>query len=425
MIYNHVLKKLFSLLSIFKKVLGVSLTCALFYLLYKKYQQIKKKSMSNLIYKTSKENKYIVNSMLPLNFVPSFMFPTYLTQACYHELKNIQRTYFKREYIINEEDSGLISLDWAVFYNRKLMTLNNYNKAIYSKSFKKWINTFNSKEKKSSDLEYFTNKKSYHYSNLLSNKECKNNLSLSYNTSSFYIEETEIHKERLLVIIHGLTGGSETVYIRDIVDAYVNDYSVVIIHARGINDTPLHTIQATHAGFTKDIEYTLNYIRKSYPSFKYVFLMGISMGANVSYQLLAKNRSFDDYILGYICISNPFHQLNVMQAHTKSLTDYFLYNGKLSYLLKNKDILFNHPNFDYERIINSKSTCEFDNEMLCKLYGYENPKDYYNKTSSGPLIDKLINIKTLILVSKDDPIVYLTKEDCKKSKINNNIDYYF
>jgi predicted alpha/beta-fold hydrolase len=301
--------------------------------------------MKKLTFKETTENINIIKNMEPLDFIPAFFIPTYLTQAGFHEMKNIQTTFFKREYIINDEDNGLISLDWVTISNK-----------------------------------------------------------------------TESHRDRVLVIMHGLSGGSDTLYIRDIADAFKYKYSVVVLHARGINDTPLITTQSNHAGFTKDIKYSLNYIRANY-SFKYRFLLGVSMGANLTYQLLAKERCFDDYLTGYLSISNPFHQLIVMKNQTGCVTDFFLLMGKKEYMLKHKEILLAHPNFDFNKICNTNITRDFDNEYLAKLNGYESAEDYYNKTSSGPLIDKLINIKTLILVSKDDPIVFLFDDDYEKSKL--------
>ena len=91
---------------------GTSVLLIIF-LFMKRVEVLRKKAMKKLTFKETTENISIVKYMEPLDFIPAFFIPTYLTQAGFHEMKNIQTTFFKREYLINNEDNGLISLDWV------------------------------------------------------------------------------------------------------------------------------------------------------------------------------------------------------------------------------------------------------------------------------------------------------------------------
>lgn len=326
-----------------KKIINSTFLTMLIYLIIKRIQIYRKKAHKRLVFKPTAENKTIVNALEPLDYIPAFFLPTFLSQGLYDELIPSKFVKFKREYIVNPSDNGLISLDWAVPKER--VTKSN----------------------------------------------------------------------KLLILIHGLSGGSESVYIRDIAYSFVSTYSVVVIHARGINDTPLHVPILYHAGFTTDIKFALNYIKNSF-SFEYVFMIGISMGANLSYKFLANDRSFDNYITGYMNLSNFFNQLAAVIKNYKSLVDFVLLKGKKGYLTSHKDMILSNKNIDVEKALNSTSVRNFDSETLVKMHGFEDFADYYSKTESGPDIDKLKNIKTMILVAKDDPIVHLFPKDINKSK---------
>lgn len=351
MLLKEFIKKLIFNFKFLTRLFNSSFIIYLLYLIYKRVQVLRKKATKKVVFKPTKENINLISCMEPLDFIPSFFFPSYLTQAGYHEYKQPQKSYFNREYIYNSNDGGLISIDW-------------FNNPVSS----------------------------------------------------------DTHKKKLLIIIHGLTGGSESLYIRDIADGFYASYTVATIHARGINDTPLITPYIYTAGSTDDVRIAINHIRKNY-KYKYAFLMGISMGANISYKLLANDRSFDDYLLGYISISNFFNQLASVVKNTGSITDYFLHKLRVNYCVKHRDILAANKDLDIDDVINSKSLKAMDVPIATKMFNFKSVEDYYRSTESGPDIDKLVNIKTLILVAKDDPIVLLFSEDYQKSKYfyyNNN-----
>ena len=114
--------------------------------------------------------------------------------------------------------------------------------------------------------------------------------------------------DKLLIILHGLTGGSERGYIREIIESYLSegDFTAVVIHNRGISDTPLITNIPFHSGFIKDMQFALNIIKSRYKLY-FCAAIGLSMGANIFTQLIAYDHSFDDFIKCFISISNPLN----------------------------------------------------------------------------------------------------------------------
>lgn len=349
------------------------------------YIQYFNRSLFTIFSNKNEFNKKIIEYMGNLSFIPNFLLPHYLLQGAYLEYITPPKVMFKREYIINPNDNGIISLDWL------LQT--SYDE----------VEDLNLSDKNSTSMLNISEipKKDSH-------KKSKKVLSMS--------------KEKdLMIIVHGLSGGSETSYVRDIALTFANDnYLVVIIHARGINDTPLGTPIMFHAGFTEDLEYSIDYIRKYRKSITNAYLIGTSMGANTTYRLLRDNRKYDDFIKGYISVSNFFNMIKSSNTINKTLFDYFLVNSEIKYYYKHKDIFssLTNKNIDFEKLVKSNSMQKFDSEFVVKMHDFKDLEDYYTQNGSYKNIDGIKQIKTMILVAEDDPVVSLSKVEIEKSKHN-------
>jgi predicted alpha/beta-fold hydrolase len=154
------------------------------------------------------------------------------------------------------------------------------------------------------------------------------------------VRPIDTEETRLIVILHGLTGGSESSYIRDIVQGlleYENN-KIVVVQYRGINDSPLLTPKSFHAGDTTDIHFALNYLRKEYGHLA-CYTIGTSMGANIMVKLFSHDHSFDDYIKGFVSISNPFDILTLEQRNRGNIVDYFLRRRQQSYIKRHYEVL--------------------------------------------------------------------------------------
>lgn len=340
-----VLKSILVKIKILTKILNHTFFSFIAFFIYKRIQVLRKKTMKTIYMKKSVENISLINSMEPLDYVPSFFTPTYISQALYLEYSSSLKLEFKREYLINPEDNGLISIDWCIS-------------------------------------------------------------SLKGNRAAF---------DKLLIIVHGLAGGSEQNYVRDIIEEFRHKFQVLVIHNRGINDTPLSTPKFYHAGFVSDLKHTVEYLKLNF-KFKFRFLLGVSIGANITYKFLANDRSYDNYFTGFINISNFFNQLAAMVRNANTITDYFLLQSKKGYLRKHEAIMSADKTISVKAALNSVRVRDFDNEILVRPNGFSDSEEYYTVTQSGSDIGKLINIRTLILVAKDDPIVFLYDRDYITSK---------
>ena len=222
--------------------------------------------------------------------------------------------------------------------------------------------------------------------------------------------------DKLLIILHGLSGGSETNYLREIISGFLKKggYKIVIIHNRGINDTPLFTSIPFHAAFTSDLKHSIQNIRSRYPE-TLCFCLGVSMGANIFTKLLAYDYSFNDYIKCFVSISNPLNLFESEKRNRHTILGNYIYLSLKSYLEKHT-VLRTNQYLNYKIIKELKTYRELDNEFTCKIHGFENVDNYYKSTSSGYDIRHLI-IPSLFINSYDDllaPVDTIDLKACNK-----------
>jgi predicted alpha/beta-fold hydrolase len=113
---------------------------------------------------------------------------------------------------------------------------------------------------------------------------------------------------------------------------------IVVINCRGISDSPLLTPKSYHVGFTEDLCHAMEYIRSQYPDIK-CYAMGISMGANIFSKLLSNHDEFNDYLKGFISISNPLNCHEVERRNRGFIIDYLMLKRQINYFKKHHHIL--------------------------------------------------------------------------------------
>ncbi|KAG7096546.1 hypothetical protein E1B28_003969 [Marasmius oreades] len=108
----------------------------------------------------------------------------------------------------------------------------------------------------------------------------------------------------VIVVLHGLTGGSYEQYVRGIlypacspVEKGGLGYRAVVMNFRGCADVPITSRQFYSAGFTDDIRTSLMYIQRRYPKAPLLGL-GFSLGANVLIRYLAEEQEKSKLIAG-------------------------------------------------------------------------------------------------------------------------------
>jgi len=219
---------------------------------------------------------------------------------------------------------------------------------------------------------------------------------------------------KVLLITPGLTGGSESQYIRNAVLVFQErGYRVGVMHGRGISGTPLTTPQPNNLGLTNDLDFIVNLILNRYPDAPLVAL-GTSMGANLLLKY-AGEMGKDCKLLGIAAVSTPF-DIVLCSRHlrkpwpTASLPDQYLTKNITRVFRENRDFLssFEELGVDMDMAAQATRSYEFDKLVTCKILGLRNPEQYYRKESCVNVLHS-IEVPVFALSSLDDPVV---TKDC-------------
>lgn len=215
-----------------------------------------------------------------------------------------------------------------------------------------------------------------------------------------------VNNTKILFIIHGLTGGSETNYIQTLVDAgRRHGYRVAVFNQRGVNQ-PLTTPFPFHGGKLDDFKVALDYVKSKYPDAPIVAL-GTSFGGNQLIRYLGEKMNDSGLAAGCL-LSAPFDIDDCVDGMEKTVYEmFFIRNYFEKNFLPNFDILQSLTEthgLNMENILRVKGLRDFHTHFTVKLYEHKDVKEYFETTKVGS--SHILNVKVplLILHAKDDPI---------------------
>ncbi|KGP62567.1 alpha/beta hydrolase, partial [Legionella norrlandica] len=117
-------------------------------------------------------------------------------------------------------------------------------------------------------------------------------------------------KAPLVVLLHGLGGGINSVYVSGLMQAFTNaGFRSVLMHFRGASEEPNRVLRAYHSGDTADFHYFLGILAKREPITKKA-AVGISLGGNVLLKWMGEI-AVPLWLDAAVAVSVPF-QLNLV-----------------------------------------------------------------------------------------------------------------
>lgn len=222
-----------------------------------------------------------------------------------------------------------------------------------------------------------------------------------------YVHLQPNHNEQpTLLIIHGLEGSSESAQVRGLCrKALTQKMNVVRMNMRNCGGT-LHLSNTLYnGGMSADVITVARHMQKTF-GLKDIFVAGFSLGGNLA--LKAAGELGDDApgLFAGVCTVSPSIDLN---ASVESLARGINKIYELHFLrgltakIRQKSALFPEK-YDVEMLKLVKTIKDFDDKFTAPDGGYGNADNYYKCASSINFIEK-IRVPTLIIASKDDPIV--------------------
>ena len=211
----------------------------------------------------------------------------------------------------------------------------------------------------------------------------------------------------LVVILHGLEGSSRSHYASGLLrEAAQLGWRGLVVNFRSCSGEVNRSRRMYHSGETEDLEFVLGRLTAREPNLR-LGLVGVSLGGNVALKWLAEQGDqAPPHVAGAVAISTPFNLAACAAALDRGLnralyTVNFLSTMKVK-LDKKAEL--------YEGVINltaarkAKTFAQYDRLVTAPLGGFANERDYWARSSSGPMLAQ-IRRPTLVINALNDPFI--------------------
>ncbi|MEX2234946.1 MAG: alpha/beta fold hydrolase [Cyclobacteriaceae bacterium] len=211
---------------------------------------------------------------------------------------------------------------------------------------------------------------------------------------------------KVVIISHGLEGNSSRPYIKGMAKAlYDKGFDVVAWNFRGCSEEMNRQLRFYHSGATDDLHTVVNHVIEN-RNYKEVFLVGFSLGGNMTLKYLGE-RAVSDVIKKAVVFSVPMDLKSSCEKISRPVNR--IYSNRFLKSLKGKILLKSRhrKELDTSKLRRIKTLTEFDDFYTAPLHGFKDANDYYQQCSSVRFV-KDIKTPTLIINTLNDP--FLSRE---------------
>lgn len=233
-------------------------------------------------------------------------------------------------------------------------------------------------------------------------------------------EQDVIQRAPAVVLVHGMEGSSESVYMVKLTDRLLRKgFHVIRMNLRGCGKGRRLSYNVYNAGLTIDLEAVLEYVYSVIS--RKIAVVGFSLGGNLLLKYLGEKRKERNrqlkvlggspvmkriknrYIETWVAVSPPLDikatQLKIDSEDAKFYRDAFI----KELMLRTKDgglyqELGRHIKKRPQRMY------DFDSVFTCPAGNFKNPDEYYKTCSCLPYL-KGIKIPGVLLHALDDPMI--------------------
>ena len=220
----------------------------------------------------------------------------------------------------------------------------------------------------------------------------------------------------LIILIHGLTGSSQSDYIKGLQSALLKQgFRSAALNFRGCSGQSNNRARSYHSGETEDIHFLYQTLRQREPETP-LGAVGFSLGGNVLLKWLGEQGDQLN-LFAAVAVSVPLLlgpcATKLDNGFAKCYRDRLL--KELKIYMHNK--LQHLENIDQSQEAHKikklgdlsaiNSFWQYDDRVVAKLHGFNDVHDYYRRSSSRQYL-KSISVPTLVIQAVDDP--FMTKE---------------
>ncbi|KAI0705536.1 AB-hydrolase YheT [Earliella scabrosa] len=226
--------------------------------------------------------------------------------------------------------------------------------------------------------------------------------------------------ENVLLVAHGLTGGSHEAYVRAVLSRVTPSkqagglgFRAVVLNFRGCNGSPVVTPRLYHAGSSEDIRPVVLWICHTFPGCN-IYGLGFSLGANILTKYVGEEGERCP-LQGLVTLANPWNFTRGAEHLPFTFLGKHVYRYVLGGALRTLLHLHRRVFLDAPELPVSRAQLEdvfgrrrltlrqYDELVAAPMYGFKDAWDYYAQISSCRVI-RDIRTPCLAINSLDDPI---------------------
>jgi len=213
----------------------------------------------------------------------------------------------------------------------------------------------------------------------------------------------------MVVILHGLCGGSHELYLRHVLAPLLSreeKWEACVLISRGCAGTPIRGGGIYHARLTCDLRQTIGWLQRTFPN-RPLFAVGFSMGASILTRYIAEEGQ-SCALRAAVVVSNPWN-LEVCALHMqRTLFGRLIYSPFMAFNLmkifwRNASAIASVAEIDMRKAKQIKYIHEFDRYIQCPSWKFRTETEYYRQSSSSnSVLD--VAVPFLAINANDDPI---------------------
>jgi len=210
----------------------------------------------------------------------------------------------------------------------------------------------------------------------------------------------------LVVLFHGLEGGSASDYARALMSALESiGWRGVIPHFRGCGGTPNERPRAYHSGDHEEIGAMVEAVRERVPDAP-LYALGVSLGGSALLNWLGRaGTAASSEIAAAAAVSTPLDLTAAGRAIDRGLNQIYSRHFLQTLVPKGVAMAQRFPGvLDHGRVRRVRSMYEFDDAVTAPLHGFAGTLDYWQRASSKPWLSE-VAVPTLVLNARNDPFV--------------------
>lgn len=219
----------------------------------------------------------------------------------------------------------------------------------------------------------------------------------------------------LVMLVHGLTGSSQSGYIKGLQSALLkHGFRSAAFNLRGCSGQSNDKARSYHSGETEDLDFLYRTLRQREPETP-LAVVGFSLGGNMVLKWLGEHDRLN--LFAAVAVSVPLLLDICATKLDNGFAKCYRYN-----LLKELKIYMRVKLRHLENIGRTQeaekikelgdlsaidSFWQYDDRVVAKLHGFNDVHDYYRRSSSRQYL-KSISVPTLLIQAVDDP--FMTRE---------------